>query len=209
MLVEADDLATYMDIGRFSNRQEDNANMILAGVQGEIEAFLRRPIEPIEFVEMYGVPEDYLMISSTSYFYDRTRDTMVDPIERIVQPPYVLHLRNSPVVSVEQIRVRSLNREEWRILNSGLQYSHSRWGIDMFTVVGLDEVEVTYTAGLTDEATPYLKLLILRVASREMQNLTDDVVGLKDLGTREVALREIGLNDSDKMTLRRWRRRQI
>jgi hypothetical protein len=134
---------------------------------------------------------------------------MVDPIERIVQPPYVLHLRNSPVVSIEQVRVRSLNREEWRVMTSGLQFSNSRWGIDMFTVVGLDEVEVTYTAGLESQATPYLKLVILRVASREMQNLTDDVVGLKDLNTREVAIRDVGLTDADKATLKRWRRRQI
>jgi hypothetical protein len=209
MLVDSDELATYMDIGRFNNRQEDNANLILAGVQGEIEAFLRRPVEPVEFNEFYRVPEDYLMISSTAYFYDRTRDTMVDPIERIVQPPYGLHLRNSPVSEVSEIKLRSLNREEWRILTPGLQYSVSRWGVDMFTVVGLDEIDITYTAGLEAQATPYLKLVILRVASREMQNLTDDVVGLKDLNTREVAIREVGLTDADKATLKRWRRRQI
>jgi hypothetical protein len=51
--------------------------------------------------------------------------------------------------------------------------------------------------------------LVLRVASREMQNLTDDVVGLKDLNTREVAIRDVGLTDGDKATLKRWRRRQI
>lgn len=209
MLVDSDELATYMDIGRFNNRQEDNAELILAGVQSEIETFLRRPIEPVELVEVYRIPEDYLYVSATAYFYDHTTDTTVDPIERVVQPPYVLHLNNSPVVEVEQVRRKGLNEASWTVMTPGQQYSVSKWGIDLFNVVSYDQIEVSYTAGLNGVDIPYLKLLILRIASREMQNLTDDVVGLKDLTTREVAVRDVGLTDADKATLKRWRRRQI
>lgn len=209
MLVDSDDLATYMDIGRFNNRQEDNANLIIAGVQSEIETFLRRPIEHSQLVEEYRIPEDYLYVSASAYFYDHTTDTSVDPIERVVQPPYVLHLNNSPVVSVSLVRRKGLNEASYTTMVAGQQYSVSGYGIDLFSVVSFDRVEVTYTAGLDGDAIPYLKLLVLRVASREMQNLTDDVVGLKDLTTREVAIRDVGLTDGDKATLKRWRRRQI
>lgn len=209
MLVTSDDLATYMDIGRFTNRQETNAELILAGVQSEIETFLRRPAEPTEFVEVYRIPEDYLRISASAYFYDTNRDVSLDPLEYVIQPPYTLHLNNSPVVEVEQVRVKGLYEESFAVLQHGTEWSASKWGVDLFSVISLDEVEVTYTAGLDGDAIPYLKLLVLRVASREMQNLTDDVVGLKQLDTREVAVREIGLTDADKATLKRWRRRQI
>ena len=209
MLVDSDDLATYMDIGRFNNRQEDNANLIIAGVQSEIETFLRRPIEHSQLVEEYRIPEDYLYVSASAYFYDHTTDTSVDPIERVVQPPYVLHLNNSPVVDVSLVRRKGLNEASYTTMVAGQQYSVSGYGIDLFSVESFDRIEVTYTAGLDGDAIPYLKLLVLRVASREMQNLTDDVVGLKDLTTREVAIRDVGLTDGDKATLKRWRRRQI
>jgi len=55
MLVSVSDLATYMDI-RFSNRQEDAAEMVLQGLQSELEAYLRRPIEVAQFTEEY-VPQ--------------------------------------------------------------------------------------------------------------------------------------------------------
>ena len=209
MLVDADDLATYMDIGRFSNRQEDNATLIIAGVQSEIETYLRRPIEPVEYTEIYRIPEDYLNVSATAYFYDRTLDSTVDTIERVVQPPYVIHLNYSPVVSVDLVRRRGLSENSWTTLEEGPHFSSSKWGLDMFSVVSYDDIEVTYTAGLDGNEIPYLKLLVLRVASREMQNLTDDVVGLKQMDTREVAVREVGLSEADKAVLKRWRRRQI
>ena len=209
MLVDADDLATYMDLGRFNNRQEANADIILEGVQAEIASYLRRPVEPEEFIEVYTIPEDYLYISPSAYFYDRTLDVTADSIERIVEPPYTLHLRQSPVSTVEEVRVKGRAAASWTTLTAGTQYVASRWGIDMFSVQAFDQVEVTYTAGLEEQAQKYIRLLILRVASREMQNLTDDVVGLKDLNTREVAVQDVGLTERDLMVLKRWRRRQI
>jgi hypothetical protein len=163
----------------------------------------------VQLVEEYRIPEDYLHVSASAYFYDHTIDTTVDPIERVVQPPYVLHLNNSPVVSVSLVRRKGLNEASFTTMVAGQQYSVSNYGIDLFNVVSFDRVQVTYTAGLDGDDIPYLKLLVLRVASREMQNLTDDVVGLKDLNTREVAIRDVGLTDGDKATLKRWRRRQI
>ena len=63
-----------------------------------------------------------------------------------------------------------------------------------------------YTAGLDGASIPQLKLTILRAASRELQNLHDDVVGLKDLTTRDVASNETGFLDSELLRLKRHRR---
>ena len=44
MLVTVSELQKYMDI-RFSNRQEEAAEYVLEGLQSELEAYLRRPVE--------------------------------------------------------------------------------------------------------------------------------------------------------------------
>ena len=49
-LVTPADLKTYMDIS-LTNRQLDAAELVLAGLQSEMEMYLRRPIEAIEYVE--------------------------------------------------------------------------------------------------------------------------------------------------------------
>ena len=81
MLVSLSNLKTYMDVS-FTARQEDAAVMVLAGLQGELEAFLKRPIEPQSFVEKHrldpthgGVPMGtFLSLNSNdsynSTFYD-------------------------------------------------------------------------------------------------------------------------------------------
>ena len=50
MLVSVSDLTNYMDI-RFSLRQQDAAEMVLEGLQSELESFLRRPVEVQEYTE--------------------------------------------------------------------------------------------------------------------------------------------------------------
>jgi hypothetical protein len=62
---------------------------------------------------------------------------------------------------------------------------------------------------LAGENIPALKLIILRAASREMQNMHDDVVGLKDLETRNVAPLQTGFLESELMTLKRYRKNRI
>jgi hypothetical protein len=53
------------------------------------------------------------------------------------------------------------------------------------------------------------KLMILRAATREMQNMHDDVVGVKDLNPRNVAPMETGFTEKELLALRRYRRRRI
>ena len=81
----------------------------------------------------------------------------------------------------------------------------------MFRVNDNDKIVINYTAGLdsTADNTSALKLVILRAASREVQNLHDDVVGMKDLTTRNVAPVETGFTPEELNSVKRWRRVRV
>jgi hypothetical protein len=70
-------------------------------------------------------------------------------------------------------------------------------------------VTVNYTAGLDGENIKMFKLMILRAATREMQNMHDDVVGVKDLNTRNVAPLETGFSDRELASVRKYRRVRV
>ena len=203
MLVTTQELAAYMDQTRFSNRQEFVAEMVLAGLQSEVETILRRPVEPAEFVETVFIPEEYL--NGRAQFAPLSSDALT-----MVLPPYPLALRNSPVVSVSQVRYRPApGMLDWRPFVEGIDYVIRTWGLDLYRVNANDKVEVTYTAGLDGESIPFLKLQILRAASREMTNQVDDVVGLKELATNDVPKKETGFTEEEIMVLKRWKRKSI
>jgi hypothetical protein len=51
--------------------------------------------------------------------------------------------------------------------------------------------------------------MILRAAAREVQNMHDDVVGLKDLNTRNVAPLETGFLEKELAAMKSYKRRRI
>ena len=285
MLVSVHDLTTYMDIS-LSMRQQDAAELVLNGLQSELEAYLRRPIELETTTETHVLPSYFQGVPATSFFYDESLDTSGKPINYI-QPSVVISLRNSPVVSVTSVRIKSLGdsgtylaealkREanitaasqsgtnvtftaanhgfkigqvaviagatpdvyntSGKVISSvssntftigdyaaglaaytsggtatatGNDYTVHRYGLELYRGFPNDIVEVTYQGGLDGEAIPTFKLMILRAATREMQNMHDDVVGVKDLNPRNVAPLETGFTEKELMSLRRWRRRRI
>ena len=81
----------------------------------------------------------------------------------------------------------------------------------MFNVQDNDKIVITYTAGLdaSEDNTKALKLIVLRAASREVQNLHDDVVGMKDLTTRDVAPMQTGFTPEELNSVKRWRRVRV
>ena len=91
----------------------------------------------------------------------------------------------------------------------GYDYTVRTYGIDYYRGYANDNVTVTYTAGLAGDGIKMFKLMILRAAAREVQNMHDDVVGIKDLGAREVALQETGFLEKELMSVKRWRRNRI
>lgn len=286
MLVSTSDLVTYMDIS-LSLRQQDAAELVLSGLQSELEAFLRRPVEVDEFVEEHVIPSYFQGVPATSFFYDSSLDTTGNVLNYI-QPSVMISLRNTPVVNVSKVRIKSLAETGVNLgealqreasitaaartgtsitytatahkftvgqrvsvkdmapngynvsgkeitavtLNSftvsgidsslgvtidatgtataaGNDYTVHRYGLEMYRGFPNDIVEVTYTGGLDGEAISMFKLFILRAATREMQNMHDDVVGVKDLNPRNVAPLETGFTERELLALRRWRRRRI
>ena len=91
----------------------------------------------------------------------------------------------------------------------GYDYTVRTYGIDYYRGYANDNVTITYTAGLAGDGIKMFKLMILRAAAREVQNMHDDVVGIKDLGAREVALQETGFLEKELMSVKRWRRNRI
>ena len=68
-LVTVGDLKAYMDVS-FTETEERAAQMVLEGLQVELETYLRRPVELKTFRESYIVPGDYVPMSTSAPFYD-------------------------------------------------------------------------------------------------------------------------------------------
>jgi hypothetical protein len=286
MLVSISDLIIYMDI-TLTNRQRDAAEFVLLGLQSELEAYLGRPIELAEFTEQHVIPTYFQGVPATSFFYDSSLDTTGNFINYI-QPSVILPLRNSPVVSVSKVRIKSLGetgvnlgealqrkasvtaavrigtsitytatahgftvgqrvhvqdmapngynvpaKEIIAITDNsftvggvdtslgvatdaigtatatGNDYVVHRYGLEMYRGFPNDIVEITYKGGLDGDKIHVFKLMILRAATREMQNMHDDVVGIKDLNPRGVAPMETGFLEKELMAIKSWKRRRI
>lgn len=208
MLATITELERYMDI-KFSNRQNHAAEYVLEGLQSELESYLRRPVEVATFTEDYRVETTNVGIPTSSFFYDTTLGTNEKP-QTFLQPPYTVYVRNSPVVSVTSVTVTAPTPGSTpEVLEDGRDYVVRRYGIDVYRTFANDNIEVVYTAGLAGDGIKHFKLMILRAASREMQNMHDDVVGIKDLETRNVAPLTTGFTPEELASVRRWRRVRV
>ena len=207
MLVSVNDLQIYMDIS-FSNRQQDAAEFVLEGLQSELESYLRRPVEPVTVTETHVIESSEIGVPMSSFFYDMSLDTTQKPMA-LIQPPVTVYLRNSPVISVASVTIKSPTQTDGVAQVANRDYIVRRFGIDLFRAYSNDLVTVTYTGGLEGDDIPHFKSLILRAATREMQNMHDDVVGVKDLQTRNVAPTETGFSERELMSIRKYRRHRI
>ena len=209
-LVTTADLKKYMDI-TFSNIQEDAAQMIVDGLEADLEHYIGRPVSAASFSESHVAEANYTGSSQYSFFYDYNLDRTSSAVTDVTKPPFVLYTRRSPVVSVASLTVQGQTAGSPTTQTVGEDYVVRRYGVDMFRVLDNDKIVINYTAGLDAAAdnTSALKLIILRAASREVQNLHDDVVGMKDLTTRNVAPVETGFTESELNSVKRWRRVRV
>jgi len=289
MLVTLTDLTTYMDIS-LSLRQQDAAEMILQGLQSEMETYLGRPVEVTQFVDETHILEaNHVNVPMGSYFYNQglgLGDSDPNGIITYAAPPSTIYMRHTPIVSVSKVEmdgptinnkilgeavkrtatitaatvssgtatytagnhgftlgqtvtitgatpatyninakiITAVATNTFSIANSGVtgaytsggtatangsEYTVRRYGLDIYTGFANDIIRVTYRGGLDGDNIKMFKLMILRAATREMQNMHDDVVGVKDLNPRNVAVTETGFLETELMQLKKYARRRI
>lgn len=289
MLVTLSDLTTYMDIS-LSLRQQDAAEIILQGLQSEMETYLGRPVEVTEFVEETHILEaNHVNVPMGSYFYNQglgLGDSDPNGIVTYAAPPSTIYMRNTPIVSVSKVVmngptinnkilgeavkrtanitaatvasgtatytsnnhgftlgqtvtvigctpstfninakiITAVAANTFSVADSGVtgaytsggsatangsEYTVRRYGLDIYTGFANDIIKVTYRGGLDGDNIKMFKLMILRAATREMQNMHDDVVGVKDLNPRNVAAVETGFLETELMQLKKYSRRRI
>lgn len=207
MLVSIDELTAYMDI-KFSNRQQRAAEYVLTGLQSELESYLRRPIEIANITgEEHRIPPDFVGLPGSSHMYDWTLDTTGN-VPYYSYPAVTVYARSSPIIDVASVYITQGTGAS-TLITENVDYVVHRYGLDIYRVGPNDLVTLNYTAGLDGDALPVFRLLILRAASREMQNMHDDVVGIKDLETRNVAPLTTGYTQEELQSVRRWRRIRI
>ena len=213
-LVTKSDIIKYMDI-TLTPLQEDSADTILAGLQSEMETYLGRPIEVNTYTdEVHVMGSDHVGVPMGSFFknYNSSDSTSGawPTIQTFTDPPETVYLRNSPIVTVTSVtRTPASAGASVETLAEHTNYVIRRYGIDVYGSSPNDKITVTYTAGLAGASIPMFKLMLLRAAAREMQNMHDDVVGIKDLDPRETTLAEVGFMEKELLAIKRYRRVRI
>ncbi len=210
-LITVSDLQTYMDVD-FTNTQEDAVTMVIEGLQSELEAYLRRPIEQGSYTETYRVPEVGRGVVNQQYYYNYPTNpeaSLTSP-GIIYAPTYTLYLDNSPVISVASVSITPASASATATAQvAERDYVTRKYGLDLFNAYANDLVAVTYTAGLDGPNIKVFRSLMLRAATREAQNMYDDTVGLKDLTTRNVAPLETGFSERELQSIKRYRRVRV
>ena len=189
--------------------------MILAGLQSEMETYLGRPLEVNTYTdEVHVMESDHVGVPMGSFFYNYDSSSAVSgawpTVSTFTDPPETVYLRNSPIVTVTSVTRRGASASATTdTLVEHTNYVIRRYGIDVYGSLPNDKITVTYTAGLLGSGIPMFKLMILRAAAREMQNMHDDVVGIKDLDPRETTLAEIGFMEKELLAIKRYRRVRV
>ena len=211
MLVSFQELKTYSGISKWSPAAEDGAALVLAGLQGELEAYLRRPIETEVFTETYVVQVG-TDITDEVPFYSVYAPT-VGIVEYGGYGSVAVPFRNSPVASIQSVGTFCPSSGSVSpIERSAGTWVQERWGVEFFNATPGSVIQVSYTAGLEWDkpgALAFFKLLILRAATRETSNLYDQNVGKQNFeGDPERAI-PIGFTQAELDSARRYRRQRI
>ena len=208
-LVTVDDILTYMDID-LSNRQEDAAEFILDGLESDLELYLGRPVTKRDFTEHHVVPSTHVSAPYGSYLGSALTGNQYIDHAPAMRNPHVVYLKNSPVHSVATVTSTAANvGATVRTLTENKDYFVHDYGIEIPYAYAREKITVTYNAGLDGPNIKVFKSIILRAASREMQNMHDDVLGIKDLDTRNVGPLDTGFLDTELRAVKRYRRVKV
>lgn len=211
MIVSFEELKGYSGIPKWSSVAEDGAKLILAGLQGELEAYLRRPIETEEFTEDYVIQFGSSDNDATSFY------NVYSPLGGYVPysgvGPASVPVRNSPVASISSVgRFCPTSGSVAAIERSASGWTQQRYGVDVFGVIAGETLRITYTAGLEWDkpgALAFFKLLILRAATRETRNLYDQNVGKQNFDGEPELAAPVGFSLAELESAKRYRRQRI
>lgn len=210
-IVSVSDIETYMDIS-LTNKQYDAAEFIIDGLEAELEAYLNRPITEQSYTESYRIPDQERGYADSNYYYNYAGETVTSLYSPgvIYVPTQTLYLKNSPVLSITSVTVTAATETATPIVQvAERDYIKRDYGVDLFNAYANDRIDITYTAGLDGANIKSFKILILRAAAREMQNMYDDTVGLKDLTTRNIAPLETGFTERELLSVKKYKRVRV
>lgn len=207
MLVSVRELERYMQ-REFDEIEKQSVEYILQGVQGEIEAFIHRPIEVGSYVERHVIPWDKTSTPMGSFFYDLALGETTD-YQSLQVPPVTVYLKNTPVVSVALVTLRARDGATAASLTVEEEYLVQEYGVDVYGAGANDEVWVHYTGGIDGPNLPYFRGLILKAATRIAQNMYDEAFSPKDLSARDAVPVDTSLMESELRTLQYYKKKRI
>lgn len=204
-LVSTDEMIKYMDIS-FSPRQREGVSFVLEGLEAELEAYLKRPVDVSTFTERYVIYPEYT-------YGEPWHVSGFSPVAFSGALPLGIGLRNTPVISIESVHVGSVGDTiDVPQLQIGEEdFIMAPYGLDiLYGLSAFQTVVVNYTAGQVGPETRVFKLLIMRAASREISNLHDDNVGIQEYEARNVApALATGFSDKELLSVKRYKRQRI
>ena len=195
LLVTADELRSYMSSIGLTADQAAGAQDALLNAQSELAGFLNRPLTPTTVA-------DEVVVEGRNGF---------------------LFTRHTPVLSVASVTREhdgvALAASAYHVVNGLIRirspYSAPGMFVTWDALGGIpgrtDPVSylVSYTAslpGFYPESLGALRGFIFRVATREVQNMHDDVLSVKDLNADDVTPVPPGPNEDDFKRVERWKR---
>lgn len=210
MIVTFQELKNYSGLRKWSPASEDAATMILDGLQAELEAYLRRPIETQEFTERYVIQYP-ATTEEVQPFYSVYAPT-AGIISYTTDGPMSVPFRNSPVLDITSVGTYCSTSGSVTAIERGSGWVQQRYGIDLYSGTPGTVLQVSYTAGLEwdkPEAIRFFKLMILRAAAREVQSLFDQNVGKQEFNGDAQPTFPIGFGADELDKAKRYRRQRI
>lgn len=210
MLVSVDELINYMSESTFSSSQREKATGVLAGVQAELEDYLKRPVELVQIRELLRSDVDGIVNVSVSPVVKVVGFSIARPDQTWTTPPVE---GDSPYVPPPMVRDPDLSTEARLIDRVG-----PSWGSPEIVAGGIKvngknmPYVVEYIGGYDGNLDSSLKTAIMRVAAREMERDTDDTLTLR-AGDAEMANesddRQKGWTEDELKRFDRIRRRVV
>lgn len=193
-VVTVAELRKYMSDVSLSANQQSAAQLVLDGVQQQLETYLNRPIQPVQVRERVRTDpfgDVYLSVSPVHTIIS-VRDEAGSVPQGVVD--------STPLSEEDYDRVYDAMPDSWQIFPGGLHLGSTE-----------KSYVVEYVGGYNGYVDQALKLSILEVASRTMTVNHDDVLTIRGDMAREVPAESMvkAWKPEELKMLERLRRRTV